>query len=84
MQFQDGKMATVGGTHSPITENMKAAIDYIFGETVDIDTYDLVQMSHVEEGPWSRAFNPDDSQHGQVISKEDMFLFYQSRAILSV
>lgn len=83
VQYQNGEMIPIGGLHSPITQEMKQAIDHIFQETIDIDTYDLVEMSHIDGGPWSCAYNPDDDHHRQIISKENMFNFYQSRQILS-
>lgn len=81
MQYQTGEMAPVGGTHSPITPEMKQAIEDVFTQTIDIDTYDLVEMSHVAGGPWCRAYNADDINHNQVISKTEMWEFYRARDI---
>ena len=76
-------MTPVAGANSPITPEMMTAIDYIFQKTIDVDTYDLVEMSHIPGGPWERAYNPNDENHGQIIPKNSMFRFYQTRDILS-
>ena len=83
MQYQSGEMIPISGTHTPITHTMKEAIDHIFALTVDIDTFDLVAMSHIDGGPWSTVFNDSDINHEQIISKEAMWLFYKDRNILS-
>ena len=83
VQYQNGEMMPVGGDHSPITMEMQLAIDDIFQNTIEIDTFDLVEMSHIAGGPWDSVYNPNDENHCQIISKEDMFKFYQARQILA-
>ncbi len=83
VQYQNGEMSPIEGNHSLLEQNMKNAIEYIFNKTVDIDTYDLVMMSHIAGGPWANVYNPYDENHSQVISKQDMFKFYKTNNILS-
>ncbi len=82
MQYQDGEMSPVGGEHSPLTEQNRKAIDDIFEKTIDIDTYDLVKMSHIEGGPWQQVYDETDINHEQIISKQEMFNFYRDRDVL--
>ena len=79
IQYQDGKMEPLDGNHSPLTTQMKEAIDFVFKNTIDIDTLDLVQISHVQDGPWHCAYDPNDEKHEQVIQKSSMFTFYQAK-----
>lgn len=84
VQYQNGEMRTVDETnHSNITDNMKAILKKIFEETTNIDTYDLVEYSHISDGPWAKVYDAQDDRHEQVISKQEMIKFYQNRAILS-
>ncbi len=82
VQYQNGKMMPLEGDHSPLSAQMELAISKIFDDTTDVDTYDLVEMSHIDGGPWQRCFNPHDENHTQIISKESMFEFYKTRKIL--
>ncbi len=84
MQYQNGEMIPIGGSHTPLSEAMKNAITIIFEDTTDIDTYDLVEMSHRANGPWDTAYNPNDENHGQIVSKCEMFEFYKANQILSI
>lgn len=84
VQYQDGKMYPVDETgHSRITADMEKALDEIFSQTVQIDTLDLVEYSHIPSGPWAKHFDAGDEQHLQIIPKEEIYLFYQNRVALS-
>ena len=81
VQFQSGEMYPLDGEHSKLTTQMVKVLDFIFESTTDIDTYDLVEMSHIKNGPWHRVYNESDVNHEQIISKNSMFDFYKSRNI---
>jgi len=81
-QFQDGTMAPIEGEHTPLTSEMKKAIQKIFEDTAKIDTYDLVEMSHAEDGPWKQVYDPNDKNHGQIITRSSMREFFETRDTL--
>ena len=84
VQYQDGEMYPVDETgHSPITADMEKALETIFSQTVLIDTLDLVDYSHIPNGPWAKHFDASDEQHIQIIPKEEIYMFYQNRTPLS-
>lgn len=83
VQFQTGEMARVEGSHTPITEEMKSVLDYIFRKTIDISTSTLVTMSHVKGGPWDSVYDSDDPEHLQIIDKTVIYNFYQNRNIFA-
>lgn len=83
MQYQNGKMMPVLGEHTPLTKSMIQALDTIFERTTDIDTEDLVIESHVENGPWNQVYDPNDSGHFQIVTKESTYEFYRSRDIFN-
>lgn len=79
MQFQNGTMQPIEeGKHSPLTSKMIDVIDKVFDETCKIDTFDLVERSHVAGGPWERAYKEDDPKHDEIIEKQSIYEFYSS------
>ena len=84
VQFQNGEMHPVPEEgHSQLTKEMEKVLDKIFERTQDIDTVDLVEMSHKCEGPWSKAYVHNDDKHEQIISKNEMLKFYAKNDYLS-
>ena len=84
MQYQNGEMKPLeDGYHTPITKDMESAIDSILKETNNMDTQDLVLFSHIGGGPWAKAYNINDPDHKQVISKEEMSIFYRKNPIFN-
>ena len=80
-QFQTGEMTTVEGSHTPLTEDMEEVLDYIFHKTKNISTTVLVNMSHVEGGPWGVVYDANDPQHKQIIPKESIYNYYKTHSI---
>lgn len=81
MQYQDGKMMPVSGYHTPLDRGMETALDMVFDATIGIDTEELVEMSHIIKGPWAQVYDPDDSGHFQIVTKESMYEFYRNRDV---
>lgn len=77
-QFQTGRMTIVDGEHTPLTKEMEEVLDCVFEATIDKDTLDLVEMSHIKDGPWSQVFDVNDSKHEQIITKASMYDYYKS------
>ena len=85
MKYQSGQMSPViESGHSPLTQSMQDSLDYTLKTTWRIDTRDLVEISHVEGGPWRRFYNDNDPKHEQIIPKHEIFLFYRCRNALEV
>ena len=82
-QFQNGEMTTVDGEHTPLTDNMKDVIDFIFDKTINIDTLDLVEKSHVQGGPWSLVFDNSDPKHEQIITKASIYKYYKTQKVFA-
>lgn len=74
MKYQIGEMRPVEGTYLVIASNMKQAIDNVLMNTQSIDTLDLINYSHIHGGPWSHAYDADDVDHEQIISKKKKWL----------
>jgi len=77
MRYQNGEMVPLTGEHIPITSKMQEALETVFSLTVNTDTYDLVELSHDENGPWKHVYNKNDEKHEQIICKEDIYNFYK-------
>ncbi len=78
VQYQNGEMYPVSEKgHSSLTKEMEKTLDRIFERTQNIDTLDLVDMSHKDGGPWSKAYVKEDEKHENIISKGEMLSFYQ-------
>ena len=83
VQFQTGDMIRVEGSHTPLTDEMKAALEQVFNDTISMSTSELVDQSHREDGPWSVAYNSNDPDHKQVINKIEIYNFYLGNAIFA-
>lgn len=76
-QYQNGEMCPSKNCNQhKLMPSMTEAIDFILNETWNMDTLDLVNHSHVENGPWMKFYNPNDPEHNQIISKDDIKQFY--------
>lgn len=76
-QEQSGYMNPYHINEEPnLSNEMKCMIDRILEATKDLDTTELIKISKVDGGPHSKAFVEDDKNHGQVVSKEDTYLYY--------
>ena len=82
-QFQSGEMTVVTGDHTPLTSEMIEVLDYVFNSTIMIDTLDLVEMSHVKDGPWSLVFDATDPKHMQIVDKSSIYNYYNARKIFA-
>lgn len=82
-QFQTGEMTVVGGEHTPLTNDMIDVIEFVFTETLKKDTLDLVELSHVQDGPWDRVYNDNDPKHEQIIDKASIHSYYVAHGVFS-
>lgn len=82
-QFQTGEMTIVDGSPTSLDSEMLEILDYVFSKTINIDTMDLVEKSHVKDGPWSLVYDDTDPKHKQVIEKKSIYNYYKSRTIFS-
>lgn len=83
VQFQTGEMIRVEGSHTPLTDEMKDALEKVFNDTISMSTSELVDQSHREEGPWSVAYDSNDPDHKQVIDKTEIYNFYLKNTIFA-
>lgn len=84
MRFQDGVMKPIIPTNnSELTQDMKNAIDETLDKTWIMDTSELVELSHIKNGPWSRFYNPDDEKHIQMIPKNSIYNYYKDIKIFT-
>lgn len=79
VQYQNGEMYPIEeGKHTPITTEMKEVLDYIFEQTIEIDTYDLVDASHIPDGPWYKVY---DANREPIVTKSSMYDFYKDKKL---
>lgn len=84
MHFQAGEMEPMRkGKHEELTKDMEDVIDYVLTRTYDMDTSELIKLSHDEDGPWAKVYNKHVSEHTEIISKQEMYDFYRSRDIFA-
>ena len=77
IQEQNGEMNPYHLDDEPtVTNDVKAIIDKILEATRDLDTSELMEMSKIDGGPHSKVFVKEDKNHGQVVSKEETYLYY--------
>ena len=77
VQFQTGEMITIeDGYDSPITEDEKIIVLKVFEDTIGISTSILSEVC--KQGPWQDVFNPNDSEHKQVILDDEIFKHWSS------
>ncbi len=82
MKYQKGHMSPLEEPgHSPLSQAMKDALEYTLQKTWELDTLDLVEISHVDGGPWRRFYNDNDPNHEQVIPKCEIYSFYSNRCV---
>ena len=85
VQYQDGEMYPVDEAgHSKITPEMIKALESVFKQTINTDTLELVEFSHIPGGPWATVYNPNDQYHTQIIDKQNVFSFYKNRSMFSL
>lgn len=73
-----GVMCSLTYQKKPLTINIKETIDKVLELMGSFDTIELINLTQVEGGPWSKVYNEDDKKHEQIISKEEMFNFYSN------
>lgn len=84
MKYQYGKMETIDEPgHSILTQAMKDALEFVLRKTWDLDVLDLIEISHIPDGPWRRFYNDADPKHEQIIPKREIFAFYKTREIFA-
>ena len=76
--FQGGYMEPIKCNNPELKDEEREALSFVFNETVDLDTLDLVNISHIEDGPWAKVYDPNDSNYESVVEKEEIYRFYQN------
>jgi len=79
MQFQNGEMEPIAGTHTPLSATMENVLNEIFEKTISIDTFDLVTLSHIQEGPWDKIYEQTPASDFKIIPKDSIFNFYKQK-----
>ena len=64
------------GYDSPITEDEKFIALKIFEDTVGIST--SIISKACKQGPWQDVFDPNDPEHKQVITDDEIFKYWSS------
>ena len=77
MHYEGDRMMFVETTDNSLSKGIKEVLDVVFEKTVNIDTNTLVEMSQVFGGPWNQVYDPEDSGHFQIVTKESMYKFYR-------
>jgi len=78
MQWQDGKMNPINvGINTTITGEMKLIIDRVLEEVKQLDITEMEAICRADDGPWAQAYDANDKEHNQIISKESMYNYYR-------
>lgn len=54
-------------------------INEVLDATKELDTIDLDEFAKIPGSPWAHAYNLDDPDHRQIISKDEMYDFYAKK-----
>ena len=83
IQYQDGKnFPRYEGELLELTVEEKSIIDKVLKQTQEFDSIDLINITKCNNGPWQKLYNEDDSEHNQIIPKEEIYGFYLDKNIL--
>lgn len=78
LQYQNGVIKPIyDDLVISITSQKAYIVDKVLEDTKDIDTFDLVKICRVDNGPWDQVFDANDKEHNQIISKEEMYNYYR-------
>ena len=64
-----------------LTNEEKTIIDKVLEKTQELDTVDLSNITNINGGPWQKAYNELDSEHNQIIKKEEIYNFYKNKEL---
>ena len=82
IQYQDGRnYPRYVGEPLELTNEEKSIIDKVLKQTQELDTIELVNITKINDGPWQQVYNEFDSNHNQIISKEEMYNFYKNKEL---
>lgn len=56
-----------------VRKKMMEVIDSVLNITNNVSALNLVKLSTTEESPWSKVYSPNDENHKQLISKEEIY-----------
>ena len=82
IQYQDGTtFPRYEGSSIDLTTEEKSIIDKVLKETQELDSIDLINITNINGSPWQRFYNEHDSDHNQIIPKEEIYNFYLNKDI---
>ena len=64
-----------------LTDKETFIIDKVLEKTQELDTVDLIDITKIDDGPWHQVYNEFDSNHNQIISKEEIYNFYKNKKL---
>ena len=64
-----------------LTDKEAFIIDKVLEKTQELDTVDLIDITKIDDGPWHQVYNEFDSNHNQIISKEEIYNFYKNKKL---
>lgn len=64
-----------------LTDKEVFIIDKVLEKTQELDTVDLIDITKIDDGPWQQVYNEFDSEHNQIITKEEIYNFYKNKEI---
>lgn len=77
-QTQYGEMKPLDDTVAiSMTQEMKSIVDRVLAKIKESDTLDIEAICKINNGPWAQAFDTNDEEHNQIISKESMYNYYR-------
>lgn len=75
-KYENGNMVPLKSNWLDISEDKRIAIDEVLESTWTASVDELIDESHVKEGPWAMVYDKDDPFHDQEITKDSIRKFY--------
>lgn len=84
LQYQSKKIEPQNTSEKlNLTNKEKSIIDKVLKETQELDTVELVNITKIDDGPWHQVYNELDSEHNQIIKKEEIYNFYKDKELFT-
>ena len=82
MRYQDGMMHPYNETiHDLKDEKIMNVVDRVLNDTADISTNDLIEESHITDGPWKDAVEIKAGEFNGVIDKINIYEYYSKKGV---
>ena len=81
IQYQSGDMRPAACQNNDLTQEQQDILDMVFDATIGRKTIELIQASHVKDGPWETVYDESDIDHPRIVCEKAVREFYKDMTI---